>query len=94
MKSEPVSAATPGTVTVAFDPATGAMFDPFAASPPEQWPGQHEHWRQYDQMMAESEKGGPYIDPVSGKPFPKGQCMLRDPNRTQRRVLEKWRKAR
>lgn len=38
-------------------------------------------------------KTGRWIDPVSGKEFPRGQLMKRDPNREERRRLERWRKT-
>ncbi len=57
----------------------------------ELWPGQHEHHRHHDLMMAEHATTGIYRDPVSGREFPPGGAMLRDPNREQRRRLAAWR---
>ncbi len=66
---------------------------PIEQARPEVWPGQHEHHRQYEAMLAEHATTGVYRDPVTGRVFPPGSAMLRDPNREQRRRLAKWRKS-
>ena len=79
-------------VLARHDTTIDAMLAPPAPrSPAEAWPGQHEHHRQHDLMMAEHTATGIYRDPVSGREFPPGGVMLRDPNREQRRRLKAWR---
>lgn len=57
------------------------------------------HHRMYDAMVAHQRESssptspGKWIDPVSKREFPKGQQMVRDPNRKQRRDLEAFRRA-
>lgn len=43
-------------------------------------------------MEKNYQKTGKYIDPKTGKEFPPGRKMMKDPNRSQRRALEQWRK--
>ena len=57
----------------------------------ELWPGQVEHYRAYDAMMTEFATTGVYRDPVGGRVFPPGRAMLREPNREERRRLDRWR---
>lgn len=64
-----------------------------ARTPAETWPGQREHHRHHDLMVAEHATTGVYRDPVSGRVFPPGQSMKRDPNRRERRRLEVWRRT-
>ena len=59
----------------------------------ETWPGQHEHHRHHELMTTEHATTGVYRDPVSGRTFPPGQCMKREPNRKERRRLEVWRRT-
>lgn len=62
-----------------------------AAEPREQWPGQFAHWAAYEAMVGEHRMTGVYRDPVSGKQFPFGLQMKREPNREERRRLKRWR---
>lgn len=36
---------------------------------------------------------GRYLDPVSGRWFPRGQAMVRNPSREERRRLARWRRT-
>jgi hypothetical protein len=58
---------------------------------PEAWPGQKLHHSQYAAMVEEHARTGMYRDPVTGKMFPQGLHMKREPSREERRRLKKWR---
>lgn len=51
------------------------------------------HNEQVAEMDAEAARTGVYRDPVSGRKFPPGLHMKRDPNRDERRRLEHWRRT-
>lgn len=66
---------------------------PDPPDPPEPGPND-EHNAQVEAMLAAGpDEAGRYLDPVSGRRFPKGQHMIKNPTRVQRRRLTRWRET-